>query len=99
MLLKGERREVASCAEHARLRKNRDTTNTVNFHFDIGITVGVAEVSQVGPPGGVLGITFHNDGIFIKSIGERKSGLRLLPRVEIIWLFAAEPVGKWTPDI
>jgi len=51
------------------------------------------------PPSGVLGITLDNDGIFVECVGQGQSRLRLLPRIEIIGLFASEPVGKGSPDI
>lgn len=50
-------------------------------------------------PCGVLGIALNNDRIFVKRIGERKSGFGFLPRIEIVGLLTAEPVGERSPDI
>ena len=75
MLLKAERREVDTVTEDSGLGKNADTTNTVDFHLHIRVTIGVAKVGQVRSPGCVFCITFHDHGILVESIGKRKGSL------------------------
>ena len=99
MLFETEGREVNTGAEDLGLGQNTDTANTVNLHFHVWVAIGIAQVGQVGPPGGVLCITFDNNGIFVKSIGEGKSRLGLLPRVQIVGLFTTKPIGEWSPNV
>jgi hypothetical protein len=99
VLFERECREVDSGPEHFGLCEDTDTTHSVDFHLHIWVAVGVAEVGQVRPPCGILGVTFDNNGIFVERIRKRESGFGLLPRVQIVGLFATEPVRKRTPDI
>lgn len=99
VLLKTECREVDTRAENLGFRKNANTTNTINFHLHVWVTVGVAEVGQMRAPSGVLCVTFYNDCILVESVGEGEGSLRFLPGVQVVWLFAAKPVRKWSPDI
>lgn len=99
MLLETESREVDTRAEDLRLCQDTDSTNTINLHLHIWVTVGVAEVGQMRAPSGVLCVTFYNDCILVESVGEGEGSLRFLPGVQVVWLFAAKPVRKWSPDI
>jgi hypothetical protein len=99
MLLKTECGEVHSRAEDLRLGQDTDTTDTVDLHLHIWVTVWVAQVGQMRAPGGILCITFHNDRVLVKSIGERKGGFGLLPGIQIVGLLSSKPVGKWSPDV
>ena len=47
MLLETESREVDTRAEDLRLCQDTDSTNTINLHLHIWVTVGVAEVGQI----------------------------------------------------
>jgi len=50
-------------------------------------------------PSGILSIAFYDYGVFIKSIGEGERSFGFLPGVEVVGLFAAEPVGEGSPYI
>jgi hypothetical protein len=99
VLLETECGEVHSRAEDLRLCQDTDTTDTVNLHLHVWVTVRVAQIRQMRAPRGVLCITFHNDRVLIKSIGERKGSFRLLPGVEIVGLLSTKPVREWSPDV
>lgn len=99
VLLETESREVHTVTEDESLGQNTDTTNTVNLHLHVRVAVGVAQVGKMGPPRGVLGVALDNDGVFIQCIGKSQGRLRLLPRVEIVRLLAAQPVGQRAPDV
>ena len=86
-------------AEDFGLCKDTNTADAVKLHFHVRVAVWITQVCQVWPPGGVFRIAFHNHGVFIKSIGERKCRFRFLPRVQVVRLFSAEPVRKGSPDI
>lgn len=81
VLLKTECGEVATGAEDLGFCKNADTTDTVNFHFHVRVTIGVAKVCQMRAPGRVLCVTLYNDGVLIERIRKSKRSLGLLPRV------------------
>ena len=68
VLLETESREVHATPEDLRLCQNAHTSDTVNFHLHVRVTVGVAEVGKMGAPSGVLCVALDNDGILIKSI-------------------------------
>lgn len=89
VLLETESREVHTTSEDLGLCQNAHTSNTVNFHLHVRVTVRVAEVGEMRAPSGVLCVAFDNDGILIKSIRESKCSLRLLPAVQIVRLFAS----------
>lgn len=99
MLLETERREVAAGAEDLCFCEDTDTTNTVDFHFHVRVTVWVAKVGQVRAPCCVLCVTFHNDCVLIKGVCKSKRSLGFLPRVQIVWLFSTKPVRKRSPNI
>lgn len=99
MLFETESREVSTITENSRLGQNADATNTIDLHLHIRVAVRITQVCQMRPPCRVLGITLHNDSVFVKSVGKSKGGFRLLPRVKIIRLLSTKPVGKRSPDI
>tara|TARA_R110002003_G_scaffold152_6_gene13629 strand:- start:11767 stop:12129 length:363 start_codon:yes stop_codon:yes gene_type:complete len=99
MFLKAECGEMDARSEDFGFCEDTNTTDTVNLHLHIWVTVRVAEVGQMRAPGGVLRITFDNDCILIKSVCERERGFRLLPGVQIVGLFSSKPVGQWSPDV
>src|SRR5690242_7502840 len=99
MLLETESREVDTRTEDLGLSQNTDTTNSVNLHLHIWITVGVAEVCQMRSPSSVLCVSFDNDSVFIEGVGERERGLGFLPGVQVIGLLSTEPVREWAPDV
>lgn len=68
MLLETESREVYSLTENLGLGKNTDTTNTVDLHLHVGVTVRVTEIGQMRTPGSVFCVTFDNDSILIQSV-------------------------------
>ncbi len=68
MLLKAEGREVDPVSENSGFGQDADTSDAVDFHLHIGVTVGVSEVCQMRPPGGILGIAFDNHGVFVQSV-------------------------------
>lgn len=65
MFLEAESWEVNAMSKNASFGQNTDTSDTIDLHFHIWITVRVPEVSQVWPPGGVLSITLDNHGVFV----------------------------------
>lgn len=71
MLLETERWEMDAVAEYPSLGQDTDTADTVNLHLHVGVAVGVSEICQMRPPGGVLGIALHNDGVFVECISQR----------------------------
>jgi len=99
VLLKAECREVHSATEHFRFCQNAHAAYTINLHLHIRVTVRIAKVGEMRSPSGVLGVAFHDDRVFVEGICERKRGLGLLPAVEVVGLFAAEPVRERAPDI
>jgi hypothetical protein len=99
MLLETESREVNTRAEDLRLCQDTDTTNTIDLHLHIRVTVGVAEVGQMGSPGCIFRIALNNNSVFIERVSEREGGLRFLPGVQIVGLFSTKPVGKRAPDV
>lgn len=99
MLLEAERREVDSRAEHLRLGQNTDTSNAIQLHLHVGITVRITEIGQMRPPGGILSVTLYNDSIFVQGFRESQCRLRLLPGVQIVRLFATQPIREWSPNI
>ena len=92
MFFKAESREVDTLAEDLCFSKNANTTNTINLHFHVGISIGIAQVSQMRSPGCILCIAFYNDSVFVQSICKCKRSLRFLPGIKVIWLFSAKPV-------
>lgn len=99
MLLERERWEVGTGTENLGFGENGYTTDTINLHLDIRITVGVTEVGEMRAPGGVLGVPLNDNGVLIKGISESEGGFGLLPGVEIVGLFTSEPIGKRSPDV
>lgn len=65
MLLEAERREVDAGAEDLGLSQDRDTSDTINFHLHVGIAVGIAQVGQMRPPRGILGIALDDNGVLV----------------------------------
>ena len=89
VLLETESSEVHATSEDLGLCQNAHTSNTVNLHLHIRVTVRVAEVGEMRAPSGVLCVTLDNNSILIESIRESKCSLRLLPAVQIVRLFAS----------
>ena len=50
-------------------------------------------------PCGIFCITFHDDCIFVQLVSKCQSSLGLLPRVEVVRLFASKPIGQRSPDV
>ena len=99
MLLEAESREVDTRAEDLRLCQDTDTTDTIDLHLHIRITVGVAEVGQMRSPGSIFCVALYDDSVFIERVSEREGGLGFLPGVQIVGLFSTKPVGKRAPDV
>lgn len=99
VLLKAKGREMDTATEDPGLGQNTDTANAINLHLHIGVAVRVAKIGKMGSPGRVFRITLDNDGILIEGVGESQGSLGLLPRVQIVGLFSAEPVGQGTPNV
>lgn len=99
VLLETESREMNTGTKDLCLGQDTNTTDTVDLHLHIWVAVGVTEVSQMRSPGSVLCVSFHNDSVFIECIGECESGLRFLPRVQIVGLLSTKPVRKRAPDV
>ena len=99
MLLEAESREVDTRAEDLRLCQDTDTTDTIDLHLHIRITVGVAEVGQMRSPGSIFCVALYDDSVFIERVSERERGLGFLPGVQIVGLFSTKPVGKRAPDV
>lgn len=68
MLLKTESWEMNSGAEDSRFGEDTDAPNPVDFHFHVRIAVGISEVCQMWPPGGIFGISFYNNSVFVQSV-------------------------------
>lgn len=79
VFLEAEGREVDAGSEYTGLGQNADTSYSINLHLHIWISVGVSQVSQVGPPCRILGVSFNNDGVLVQGIRQGQSSLRLLP--------------------
>lgn len=79
VLLEAKGREMDTTPEDAGFGQDTDTTNAIELHFDIRIAVWVAKVGQMGPPGGILGVTFHDDGVLVESFGQLQRRFGLLP--------------------
>lgn len=92
VLLEAECREVHAASEDLGFRQNTHTADTVDLHFHVGVAVRVAEVSKMRAPCGVLCVALDDDGVFVQSVGEREGSLGLLPTVQVVRLFASEPV-------
>lgn len=99
MFFETERWEMDACSEHAGLRENTDTSNPIDFHFHIWITVWISKVGKMRSPGGVFCISLHNNGILVQGISKGQGGFRLLPRVQVVWLSPTQPVRKRAPHI
>jgi hypothetical protein len=99
VLLETERWEMYARAEDLSFSQNTDTTNAIDFHLHIWVAIWVPQVGQMWSPGGVLCVTFYDDSVFVEGICKCESGFRFLPRVQIVWLLSAKPIGKWSPDI
>jgi hypothetical protein len=99
MLLETKSREMDAAAKYFGFRQNTDTSNSVNLHLHVWVTVGVSQIGKMGSPCGIFGIALYNDGIFVQCVGQRKSGFGFLPGVQVIGLFTTKPVGKRTPHI
>lgn len=68
-------------AEYARFREDGNTADTVEFHFNVWVAEGVAEVSEMRTPCCVLGVSFYNDCVFVEGFSETESCFGLLPGV------------------
>lgn len=99
VLLETESWEVNARSEHLGFSKDTDTTNTVNLHLHIWVTIWIAKVGQMWAPCSILCISLDNDSVLVESVCKSEGGFRFLPRVQIVGLFASKPVGKWSPDV
>ena len=99
MLLKAECREVYAASEDFGFRQNTHTSNTVNFHFHVRVAVRVAKIGKMRTPCSVLCVSLDDHSILVECIREGQCGFGLLPTVQVIRLFASQPVGQWSPDI
>lgn len=79
MLLEAKGWEMNASTEYPGLCQNTDTTNAIQFHFHVRVTVGVAEVGEMRPPCRVLGVPLHDDCVFIECIGQCQCSLGFLP--------------------
>lgn len=71
VLLKAESREVHAASEYLGLRKNTDTSNTIDLHLHVGVTVRVAKVGKMRAPCGIFCVALNNDSVLIKSVSQR----------------------------
>lgn len=99
MLLERESREVSTSPENPSFGKNTNTTDTINVHLHIRVTIGVPKVGKMRPPGSVFRVPLDDNCIFVKSVGKSQGSFGLLPRVKVIRLFTTEPLGEWSPYI
>jgi hypothetical protein len=81
------------------LGKDTDTAYTIELHFHVRVTVGIAEIGQVRTPGGVFCVALYDDGVFVEGVCQSERGLGFLPGVQVVGLFAAEPVWERSPYI
>jgi hypothetical protein len=65
MFLEAESREVHARAEHLRLGEDTNTSNTVNLHLHVWVTIRITQVGQMRTPGSILGVPFDNDGVLV----------------------------------
>lgn len=99
MLLEAESREMDTRSENLGLCQDTDSSNTINLHFHVWVAKRIAEIGQVRSPCRIFGVTFNNNSIFIKCVGERQSRLGLLPRIQIIGLLSTKPVRQRPPNV
>ena len=99
VLLKTEGWEVHAATKHTSFCQNTDTSDAVNLHLHVRVTVRVAQVGKMRAPCGVLCVALDDHSILVKSVRQGECRLRLLPTVQVIRLFASQPVGQWSPDI
>ena len=99
MLLEAERWEMYSTSKHLRLGQDTDTSYAIKFHLHIWIAVRITQVRQMRAPCRVLGVSLHDHCVFVERVREREGSLRFLPRVEVVGLFAAQPVREGPPHI
>lgn len=81
-----------SGTEHSCFGQDGNSANTIKFHLDVRITIGVPKIGKVRTPSGVLSVSFHNDSIFVQCVGKSNGSFGFLPGVEIVWLLPTEPV-------
>lgn len=79
VLLETEGREMDAGTEDLCLGQDTDTTNTVDLHLHVRVTIGIAQVSQMRTPSGVFCITLYDDSVFVECVGQSQSSLGLLP--------------------
>jgi len=79
VFLEREGGEVDACSEDLCLGQDTYSTDSVDFHLNVWVAVGIAEVRQVRTPGGVLGIAFDDNCILVESVGKGKCGFGFLP--------------------
>ena len=79
VLLETEGREVATSAEDLCFCEDTDTSDTINLHLHVWVTVWIAKVGQMRAPGCILCITLYNDCVLVKRIGKSKRSLGFLP--------------------
>lgn len=99
MFLEAESREMDTRSENLGLCQDTDSSNAIDLHFHVWVAEWIAEIRQVRSPCSILGVTFDDNSILIKRIGERQGRLRLLPRVQIIGLLSTKPVRQRPPNV
>lgn len=91
--------EMYTGAEDFSLGQNTNTANAVNLHLHVRVSVWVAQICKMRTPGSVFCIALHDDSILIKRISKSEGGFGFLPRIKIVRLLSAEPIGEWSPHI
>lgn len=99
MLLEAESRKMNPGPKHFSPRQDTDAPDAVNLHFHIRIAVGITKISKMWSPSRIFRVALNYNGIFIQRVCQCKRCLRLLPRIQVVGLFAAKPVGQRPPDI
>lgn len=66
---------MTSISKDLGLCEDAHSSHSINLHLHIGIAIWIAQVSQVGSPGRILGISFDNDSILIQCVGKSQSRL------------------------
>lgn len=79
VFLEREGGEVGTGAEDTGFGEDGDSADTVNVHFDVRVTVGVAKVGEMWAPGCVLGVAFDDDGVLVEGVSEGERSFGFLP--------------------
>lgn len=65
VLLEAKGWEVHAASEDFRFGEDTDASYSVNFHFHVWITVGIAQIGQMRSPSRVLCVSLDNDCILV----------------------------------